>query len=71
MAASENEYTQDFLFLDLKFGVLGSLGLFIIRFPQPAEWSGVFDLFSPSFFFKNYLFVWLCQVLVAVHGPFH
>ena len=51
MAASENEYTQDFLFLDLKFGVLGSLGLFIIRFPQPAEWSGVFDLSSPSFFF--------------------
>ena len=51
MAASENEYTQDFLFLDLKFGVLGSSGPFMIRFPQPAERSGVFDLVSPSIFF--------------------
>ena len=70
MAASENEYTQDFLFLDLKFGVLGSSGPFMIRFPQPAERSSVFDLVSPSIFL-NYLFYCLCQVLVAVCEPFH
>lgn len=55
MAASENEYTQDFLFLDLKFGVLGSSGPFMIRFPQPAERSSVFDLVSPSIFFKLFI----------------
>ena len=57
MAASENEYTQDFLFLDLKFGVLGSSGAFMIRFPQQAERTGVFDLFSPSIFLKTIYFI--------------